>query len=128
MNWRLERIEMAESDANPRIVNSGEVAWGPHPRFAGVQMKSLLTKGDNALANVSMVLVPLGSEVGWHAHPAQVETVFVVRGHAMLTVGETDSELAPGCIVAIPMGAQHRLRNTGAESVELLATFTPALN
>jgi len=88
-------------------------------------MKALLTSADNALASVSLVCVPLGSEVGWHLHATQVETVYLLRGHAMLTIGEADAELLPGCIVAIPIGARHRLRNVGAEAVELLAFFTP---
>lgn len=116
---------MEGSVANQRIVDAAKVEWGDHPRFAGVQMKALLTKADNALANVSLVRVPLGSEVGWHLHAAQVETVYLLRGHAMLTLGETDSELLPGYIVAIPIGARHKLRNIGDEAAELLATFTP---
>jgi mannose-6-phosphate isomerase-like protein (cupin superfamily) len=116
---------MEKSIAHPRVVNAGETAWGDHPRFAGVKMKALLTRADNALANVSLVQVPLGSEVGWHAHLTQVETIFVQHGHAVLTIGDTDCELLPGCIVAIPIGARHRLRNAGEEPVELLATFTP---
>ena len=63
--------------------------------------------------------------MGWHAHAIQVETVFMLQGRAVLTIGETDSELQPGCAVAIPIGARHRLRNAGDEAVELLATFTP---
>jgi len=116
---------MEGSTAKARIVNAAEVQWGDHPRFAGVQMKALLTKADNALANVSLVRVPLGSEVGWHLHAAQVETVYLLQGHARLTIGETDSDLLPGCLVAIPMGARHRLQSVGEEAVELLATFTP---
>lgn len=119
---------MEETAVNPRIVNAAQAEWGAHPRFAGVQMKALLTKADNGLANVSMVQVPPGSEVGWHSHAAQVETVFLLRGHALLTIGETGSELVPGCIVAIPMGSRHMLSNLGDETIELLAIFTPPIN
>jgi quercetin dioxygenase-like cupin family protein len=124
----MERREMEDPIKNPRIVNSAEAEWADHPRFSGVQMKALLTKSDNELANVSTVRVPLGSEVGWHMHAAQVETVYLLRGHALLTIGETGAEMLPGSIVAIPMGARHRLQNVGDESVELLAIFTPPIN
>lgn len=118
---------MEESIAIPRVVNSAETEWGDHPRFAGIQMKALLTKSDNALANVSMVHVPPGGVVGWHTHNTQVETVYVLKGQAVLTIGTNESALTAGCIVAIPSGREHTLRNVGSEAVELLAIFTPPL-
>ena len=118
---------MEESIAMPRVVNSAETEWGDHPRFAGIRMKTLLTKSDNAWANVNMVRVPPGSIVGWHTHMAQVETVYLLKGQAVLTIGTNESELNAGCIVAIPSGREHTLRNVGSEAVELLAIFTPPL-
>jgi quercetin dioxygenase-like cupin family protein len=119
---------MEEPIVMPRIVNSAETEWGDHPRFTGIQMKALLTKADNALANISMVRVPSGGQVGWHMHATQVETVYLLSGHAVLTIRETESELTAGCIVAIPAGAKHSLRNVGSETVELLAIFTPPIS
>ena len=116
---------MTEANNLPRIVNAKTTEWGNHPRFEGVKMKALLTPKDNELANVSMVRVPFGSIVGWHAHATQVETDFVLAGQAVLTIGTIDSALEPGCIVAIPIGTKHTLRNAGTEDVELLAFFTP---
>jgi quercetin dioxygenase-like cupin family protein len=118
---------MEEPVPTPRIVDSADAEWGEHPRFAGIQMKALLTKADNALANVSMVHVPPGSEVGWHTHATQVETVYLLSCQAVLTVDATESALTAGCIVAIPAGAEHTLRNVGTEPVELLAFFTPPI-
>lgn len=118
---------MEESIAIPRIVDSTETEWGDHPRFAGIQMKALLTKLDNALANVSMVYVPPGGVVGWHMHSTQVETVYLLKGQAVLIIGTNESTLTAGCIVAIPSGREHTLRNVGSEAVELLAIFTPPL-
>ena len=119
---------MEEPVAMPRIVNSAETEWGNHPRFSGIQMKPLLTKADNALANVSMVHVPPGGEVGWHMHATQVETVYLLSGQAVLTIGAIESALTAGCIVAIPAGAEHALRNVGDKSIELLAFFTPPIS
>ena len=116
---------MKENEVLPRIVNSSTTEWGDHPRFAGVKMKALLTPADNKLANVSMVHVPVGNVVGWHSHATQVETVYVLSGQAVLTIGTTESALGPGCIVAIPIGSVHTLRNAGSEAVELIAFFTP---
>ncbi len=116
---------MTEPDPQPRIVNANTTEWGNHPRFEGVRMKALLTPEDNRLANVSMVRVPVGSIVGWHTHASQVETVYVLSGQAVLTIGASESALEPGCIVAIPIGTNHTLRNAGSDDVELIAFFTP---
>ena len=48
---------MKEPITMPRIVKAADVQWGDHPRFAGIQMKPLLTRVDNELANVNMVRV-----------------------------------------------------------------------
>ena len=118
---------MEESIAMPRVVDSAETEWEDHPRFAGIQMKALLTKSDNVFANVNIVHVPPGSVVGWHTHTTQVETVYLLKGRAVLTIGMNESALTAGCIVAIPSGREHTLRNVGTEAVELLAIFTPPL-
>jgi quercetin dioxygenase-like cupin family protein len=119
---------MQEPITVPRIVNSADTEWMDHPRFAGIQMKPLLTRADNALANVSLVQVPPGGEVGWHVHATQVETVYLLAGKAILTIGANASPMTAGCIVAIPAGAEHSLHNVGSEAIELIAFFTPPTN
>jgi len=116
---------MKEPIAQPRIIKSAEAAWEDHPRFAGIQMKGLITKEDNPYASISVVHVPPGGEVGWHLHGTQIETVYLLRGQAVLTIGTLESPMTSGSIVAIPAGAKHALRNVGSDSVELLAIFTP---
>jgi len=111
-----------------RIVDTLTSEWKEHPRFAGILMKPLLTRADNALANVSLVHVPPGREVGRHIHPTQVETVYLKSGKSILIVGDTEAPLEAGQIVAIPIGAEHALRNVGPEPVELLAFFTPPIS
>lgn len=118
---------MEQKSALPRIVDAGSTEWGLHPRFAGILMKPLLTPADNALANVGMVRVPPGREVGRHRHPTQVETVYLLQGQSVLTVGDSDMPLEAGQIVAIPIGIEHALRNVGTEPVDLLAFFTPPI-
>ena len=125
MTYPVERFSMEPTSSTPRIVDGSAVAWGGHPRFPGIQMKPLLTPADNALANVSLVRVPPGGLVGRHRHPTQVETVYLLRGRSILTLGDTDRPLDAGQIVAIPIGLEHALRNNGTDLVELLAFFTP---
>jgi len=118
---------MKPAFTEPRIVNAAETEWGDHPRFSGIQMKPLLMRADNSLANVSQVRVPPGCQVGLHNHATQVETIYLLTGQAVLTIAGSEAPLSAGCIVAIPPGAEHSLRNIGTDPIELIAFFTPPL-
>ena len=77
----------------PRIVNLDIENWIDHPRFAGILLKPLLGAGDNALANVFLVRIPPGREVGAHIHSAQVESVFVSSGEGMLKIRNVERRI-----------------------------------
>jgi len=111
----------------PPIVDESQTDWNPHPRFAGIQMKQLLTSADNAAASISRVQVPPGCVIGWHHHAGQVETVYVLAGEGVLTLGEQEAPFSAGQTVAIPSELDHTLRNDGVETLELLCVFTPPL-
>jgi quercetin dioxygenase-like cupin family protein len=86
-----------------------------------------LTKLDNPFANVNAVRVPAGGRIGRHRHASQVETIWVIRGNAFLTLDQTEVAFRDGQIIAIPIGLEHALRNEGPALVELLTFFTPPL-
>jgi quercetin dioxygenase-like cupin family protein len=71
--------------------------------------------------------VPPGREVGRHQHAQQIETVWIIRGKAILTLDQMEVSLKDGQIIAIPIGMEHALRNEGTTPVELLTFFTPPL-
>ena len=101
--------------------------WHEHARFPGIHMQGLLTPSDNPFASVNVVRVPSGGTIGRHHHAGQVETVWVIRGSAVLTLDQTEVSLRDGQIIAIPIGLEHALRNEGPALVELLTFFTPPL-
>lgn len=109
------------------IADAGVVSWEEHPRIRNVFMKTLLTAGDNALANVNLVKVPVGGEVPLHLHADEVETVYVLAGRSTLVLGEAEVAFDRGQAVAIPKGLEHALINVGDEAVELITFFTPPL-
>jgi quercetin dioxygenase-like cupin family protein len=111
----------------PSIVDEGQTDWAAHPRFAGIQMKQLLTSADNVAASISRVRVPPGCVIGWHHHAGQIETVYVLAGEGVLTLGDQEAGFSGGQIVAIPSELEHTLRNDGTAMVELLCVFTPPL-
>jgi quercetin dioxygenase-like cupin family protein len=111
----------------PRVADLAAGEWQEHVRFPGVSMKALLTRSDNPFANVNVIQVPPGAAVGRHHHAEQVETVWVIRGNAILTLDQTEVSIKDGQIIAIPIGLKHALRNEGTTLVELLTFFTPPL-
>jgi len=119
---------MPDDNAPPaRFADTQAGDWQEHPRFAGVLMKGLLTAADNALASVNVVRVPPGREIGRHRHARQVETIYVLAGQGFFWLGQAETPVHAGQIVAVPIGVEHGLRNPGAEPVELLTFFTPPL-
>ena len=113
--------------ALPRVADLGTGEWQEHTRFPGVYLLGLLTTSDNPFANVNAVRVPSGATIGRHRHAGQVETVWVIRGNAILTLDQTEVSLGDGQIISIPIGLEHALRNEGPALVELLTFFTPPL-
>jgi quercetin dioxygenase-like cupin family protein len=120
---------MAQNVSTPlSAVAEEEVPWVAHSRFAEISMRQLLTSRDNPLASVSRVRVPPGGVIGWHHHATQIETIYVLSGQSILTLGETPIPFGAGHIVAIPPATQHTLVNEGPLPVELLCFFTPPVS
>ena len=111
----------------PRVADLASGEWQEHARFPGIYMKSLLTPQDNPLASVNVVRVPPGGKIGLHRHAQQLETVWVIKGKAILTLDRTEVPLSDGQIIAIPIGLEHALRNEDRAPLELLTFFTPPL-
>lgn len=111
----------------PRVADLEVGEWQEHARFPGIFIKGLLTASDNPHASVNVIQVPPGGEVGRHHHAQQFETVWVIKGTAILTLDQTEVSLRDGQIIAIPIGLEHALRNEGPTPVELLTFFTPPL-
>lgn len=112
----------------PRVADLTAGEWQEHARFPGIRMKSLLTTADNPLASVNVVQVPPAGVIGRHRHAKELETIWIIKGEAVLTLDQTDLQLHDGQIVAIPIGLEHALRNEGSTPVELLTFFTPPLS
>ena len=111
----------------PPIVDSAAVPWAEHPRFQHILIKSLLTAGTPPLAGINRVQVPPDGVIGSHHHVQATETVYVLSGASVLTLGGEDHSFNAGQVVAIPAGLEHALRNAGTATVELLCIFTPPL-
>ena len=92
----------------PRVADLFAGEWQEHTRFSGIFMKSLLTPADNPLASVNVVQVPPGGNIGHHRHAQQLETVWVIRGKAILTLDQTEVSIRDGQIIAITFTKRYR--------------------
>jgi len=111
----------------PRVADLAVGEWQEHARFPGISMKGLLTTSDNPFANVNVIQVPPDAAVGRHQHAEQVETIWVIRGNAILTLDQMEVSIKDGQLIAIPIGLEHALRNESTTLVELLTFFTPPI-
>jgi len=111
----------------PRVADLRAGEWQKHTRFPGINVKELLTSADNPLASINVVQVPPSGMIGRHRHAKELETVWIIKGEAVLTLDQTDVQLCDGQIIAIPIGLEHALRNESQSMVELLTFFTPPL-
>lgn len=117
-------MEAGDARATP-IVDAASIKAHPHPRFRGILVKGLLTSADNPFASANIVQVPVGGVIGLHRHAEQVETIYLLTGDSIFTLGGRELPFRSGQIVAVPMGVEHGLRNIGAGQLELLTFFTP---
>lgn len=102
--------------------------WKPHPRFAGVFLKPLITREMNPGLTLNLVRVAPGGVLATHTHESSTETFFILRGRGVCCIGEAEFALEPGVCGYAPPGTLHSVRNTGAEELEALAIFNPPLD
>ncbi len=103
------------------------IAWTPHPAFAGVSMKHLVTGADtNGTSSVHLVRVNPGCCIGDHIHDGKTEIHQVVAGDGRCLVEEREIEYGEGVVAVIPADRQHSVV-AGAPGLFLLAVFSPAL-
>ena len=108
-----------------RAVDSLE--WNPHPKFAGVFLRHLVTgKDTGGRMSLHHVRVDPGCSIGVHTHAGQVETHDVLAGEGTCTLAGKDINYRPGIIGIMPADTMHRV-DAGAEGLLLLATFSPPL-
>ena len=103
------------------------VDWKPHPRFARVFLKPLITRAMNPDLTVNLVRLAPGGEITPHIHDAATETFYILSGQGMSWVGDEQFELAPGDCGYAPSGVMHSVRNTGDADLEAISIFNPPL-
>lgn len=104
--------------------------WNPHPAFAGVELKHLVTAADtDGSTSLHLVRIAPGCTIGSHVHDPQWEVHEVLDGAGECSMGHGKGvtvAYAPGVTRVLPPRVPHDVR-AGEAGLQLLAVFSPAL-
>ncbi|WP_066941496.1 cupin domain-containing protein [Microtetraspora fusca] len=107
---QLRITKIAAADVSPNRRRGGDIRVLLSPKTVGT------TSGFMGV----LTLAPR-EHVSEHYHPYSEEFLYVVRGRLSMRVETEVVDLEPGDALAVPIGARHRLVNTGDE--EAVAVF-----
>jgi len=79
------------------------------------QITVLIDRSETELTEVALNEWPSGLEGPPHLHAAKDQIFYITAGEGIVTVGERDYEVQPGCLVYVPAGVIHRTITTSEE-------------
>lgn len=113
--------------ANKKMVSTESLPWNPHPKFAGVSLKHLVTgKDTGGRISLHHVRIDPNCTIGDHTHVGMVEIHDVLEGAGTCTLAGTAISYIPGVVGVMPADHVHRIE-AGDGGLLLLATFSPPL-
>ena len=79
-------------------------------------------------ANLSLSLATITGKSTPHMHRKMEEVYFVIKGKAVIFVGNQSAEIKAGDLVAIPKNKYHYVETEKGESVEILVATHPGFD
>jgi len=94
----------------------------------GSEIRELLAHRNSVIRNQSLAeaRLPVGAATQEHYHPRTEEIYYITHGSGKIRVAGETRDVQPGDAIAIPPGQQHKLWNTGQETLRLLCCCAPA--
>jgi quercetin dioxygenase-like cupin family protein len=101
--------------------------WNPHPKYAGVSMKHIITgvQSDNKLSS-HVVRIDPNCTLEEHFHEGKTELHEVISGNGYCMLNGEKINYQTGDCALIPENVPHLVK-AGEEGLILLAKFIPAL-
>jgi quercetin dioxygenase-like cupin family protein len=110
-----------------QTITTESLPWNPHPKFAGVSLRHLVTgKDTGGRLSLHHVRIDPGCTIGDHTHVGQVEIHDVLTGAGTCTLAGRVISYTPGVTGVMPADQVHRV-DAGKDGMLLLATFVPPL-
>ena len=111
----------------PFLFDSDAIEWQPHPKLAGIRVKSLINSSTFTQASLTLVEVAPGGVIELHSHENGYEMAFVLKGAGVLSLPDGEVQLRAGLGVNVPPATTHGLRNVGDEPMQILAVHLPPI-
>jgi len=99
----------------------------PFTTVDGSTIRELLAHRNSGIRRQSLAEARLGPGAATtpHHHAVTEEIYYILDGVAAMTIDGQTRPVGPGDAIAIPPGAVHTIRNTGAEELVFLCTCAP---
>ncbi len=82
-------------------------------------------KGVRSLS-LCMEDIGINDRIPVHKHLNEAEVIFIQKGNGIFTLGEKEFAVKEGSAAFVPKGTWHGLKNTGAEEIRMMFSFSPA--
>lgn len=81
-----------------------------------------------ARAQLAVMSLPPGGDIGQHQHPTIEHVLFCAAGQGKVVLNGVETPFGPGSVVAITAGTTHNIVNTGTEPLKIYAVYAPPGN
>lgn len=98
-----------------------------HPKFDGVKIAKLISSNESSAVSVSQLEIAPGVEVPVHTHEMQLDSIYVLSGQGEAYFNGTWQKISAGDYILAPAQAEHGVRNTGDEPMQLFVHHSPPL-
>jgi mannose-6-phosphate isomerase-like protein (cupin superfamily) len=76
-------------------------------------------------AQVVVMSIPPGGEIGEEVHTGLDQVLVFVDGHGLANLDGEEVPVGPGLLVHVPSGARHNVVNTGTGDLRLYTVYAP---
>ncbi len=93
----------------------------------GSEIRELLAHRNSCIRNQTLAeaRLPPGRSTAPHHHVRTEEIYYILEGRGEMRVAEETADVAAGDAIAIPPGAWHQIKNTGAGMLRFLCCCAP---
>ena len=94
----------------------------------GSCIRELMHPSQHNIKNQSLAeaIVPINTETQLHKHLLSEEIYHITQGEGWMTLGDEMFSVSQGDTVCIPPNTAHKIKNTGAMTLKIICSCSPA--
>lgn len=109
---QLRRYVVRSAEVETKKFEWGEITWLDNAELTGSETLT-----------VGIVVINPGMSNPEHHHPNCDETLLLLEGELVHSVGEESYTLRPGDLIHIPVGVRHKAKSTGQVPAKMVVTY-----